>query len=251
VYNKVIIGLPAYNEGAVLPQILQSIGALRESWAPNLEALVVNDGSTDNTLETLESYARECSFIKYVTHAQNQGLGAAIKTLFNCVLNEYQDEDILVTLDADNTHSPALVPWLVDKLIREELDLVIASRFTPGGREIGLPFHRRLFSRGAALFFKIFFPIRNVRDYSCGFRAYRLSYLRKAAELYQGEIVTTCGFECMAEILAKFSKIGVRVGEYPLELHYELKKGPSKMKILRTVKGYFRLLRIVKKPLAH
>ena len=58
VYNKVIIGLPAYNEGAVLPQILQSIGALRESWAPNLEALVVNDGSTDNTLETLESYAR-------------------------------------------------------------------------------------------------------------------------------------------------------------------------------------------------
>lgn len=249
--NKVVIGLPAYNEGAVLPQLLDSIEPLEKNLGRPLEVLVVNDGSTDNTAETLQEYARTCPYLKFISHPYNQGLGMAIKTLFSKVTNEYNDEDVLITLDADNTHRPELIPRLLEKLEKENLDLVIASRFTPGGREIGLAMHRKICSRGAGLLLKVFFPIRNVRDYSCGFRAYKLGYLKKAMALYDGEIITSSGFECMAEILARFSKIGVEVGEYPLELHYELKKGPSKMRLTRTVMGYFRLLRAVKKPLLH
>lgn len=249
--NKVVIGLPAYNEGAVLPQLLQSMEPLQNSLGAGLEVLVINDGSTDNTEETLQEYARSHSYLKYISHPQNQGLGMAIKTLFSNVINEYKDEDVLITLDADNTHSPDIIPRLLDKLEQEHLDLVIASRFTPGGKEIGLALHRKICSRGAGLLLKTFFPIRNVRDYSCGFRAYKLGYLKKAMELYDGKIITSNGFECMAEILARFSKIGVEVGEYPLELHYELKKGRSKMKLTRTILGYFRLLKVVKKPLVH
>ncbi|MFY9174451.1 MAG: glycosyltransferase family 2 protein [Peptococcia bacterium] len=246
--SKVIIGLPAYNEGSALPRLLESIFPLRALWGERLEVVVVNDGSTDNTAEVLEEYSQQNHCLQYITHRKNQGLGGAMRTLLNHVVQRYYSEDILVTLDADNTHRPELIPNLVDKLKEEKLDLVIASRFVPGGKEIGLPLHRKICSRGASVFFKIFFPIRNVRDYSCGFRAYRIGYLQKAIALYNGEIVSSDGFECMAEILAKFSKIGIEVGEYPLELHYELKCGSSKMDIIKTIKGYFHLLKVVKKP---
>lgn len=249
--NKVIIGLPAYNEGAVLPQLLASIEPLEKLWGSQLEVIVVDDGSTDNTAEVLAEYVQGCCYLKYITHRENQGLGGAVRTLFEHVCNQFQEEDILVTLDADNTHRPELIPSMVAKLQQEKLDLVIASRFTTGGKEIGLPWYRKVCSRGAGLFFKMFFPINNVRDYSSGFRAYRLGYLQRAMTLYNGAIVTANGFECMAEILAKFSKIGLRAGECPLQLHYELKQGRSKMNITRTIMGYFHLLKVVKKPLTY
>lgn len=58
-------------------------------------------------------------------------------------------------------------------------------------------------------------------------------------------MVSVTGFECMAEILAKFSRLHPRAGEYPLVLHYELKAGSSKMNVLRTIRGYLGLLRKV------
>lgn len=247
--SKVIIGLPAYNEGLVLAQLLKSIEPLSALWGGRLEVIVINDGSTDNTADLLEEYRRKNPYLQYITHPKNQGLGGAMRTLLTHVGSHYSESDILVTLDADNTHRPDLIPYLVNKLQQEKLDLVIASRFVHGGKEIGLPLYRKVCSRGAGIFFKIFFPIRNVRDYSCGFRAYRIGYLQWAMALYRGEIITSTGFECMAEVLAKFSKIGLKVDEHPLELHYELKRGGSKMNILKTIRGYFHLLKVVKKPL--
>jgi len=86
-----------------------------------------------------------------------------------------------------------------------------------------------------------------VKKYSKGM----LQRLGLAITLYQGDLVTCQGFECMAEILARFSKIGVSAGEYPLILRYNLKKGKSKMKVIRTIMGYFKLLKKVKRPLLH
>ena len=245
---NVIIGMPAYNEEAVLGKVLDSMTQLKELLGESLGILVVNDGSTDKTEEILKAYAGTYPYINYISHSENRGLGSAIKTLFGQAISKYGEEDVLITLDADNTHSPQIIPDIVRKLKSENLDLVIASRFIPGGKEIGLSWNRKIYSRGAKLFLKLFFPIRNVSDYSCGFRAYSLGYLKKAMQLYNGELITTCGFECMAEILARFSKIGVNAGEYPLVLHYEHKEGASKMKVQKTIMGYFSLLKKVKKP---
>ncbi|WP_373000070.1 glycosyltransferase family 2 protein [Lutispora sp.] len=244
----IIVGLPAYNEEEAIPKVLDKLLFLKDIYGDRFRILVVNDGSTDNTEEILKEYRESYDFINYINHNVNQGLGRAIYTLFYHVSHKYGKGDILVTLDADNTHSPKIIPFMVDKLIKEELDVVIASRFVKGGREIGLSMERKLLSRGAAAFLKLFFPIENVHDYSCGFRVYDVDYLDRAIMAYGGDLVTSRGFECMAEILARFSKLGVRAGEYPLVLEYNLKQGESKMKVLRTIKGYLSLPLKVRKP---
>lgn len=244
--SKVIIGLPAYNEGKVLPILLLKLESLQAKLDERLHIIIVDDGSTDDTTAILRDYVALNPEMRVLTHTCNRGLGEAMNTLFDHVVSTYGLDDILVTLDADNTHNPLTIPDLVEKLRHEQLDMVVASRFVEGGQELGLAWHRKLFSRGARWFFKLFFPIDHVNDYSSGFRCYRIGFLLKAMTYYDGQLVTSSGFECMAEIIARFSRMGVRAGEVPLILEYHLKESKSKMNIGRTVIGYFKLLKKVK-----
>ena len=239
----VIVGLPAYNEEAALPRLFGRLQELRQKLGGELKVVAVNDGSEDETGRILEDMAKTCPYLVYLKHEKNKGLGNAVKTLLEYVCNNsFADEDIFVLMDADNTHNPDIIPSMTKKLKEENHDLVIASRFAKGGKEIGVSLARKLISRGAMVFFKIFFPIKNINDYSCGFRAYNIGYLKEAAKIYGGNLVTANGFECMAEILVKLRKIGVKAAECPLVLEYNLKKGKSKIKIFKTVWGYLKLL---------
>lgn len=246
--DKIVVALPAYNEGASLPQLFAKLEELRAVLGDTLHIVVVNDGSTDQTEGVLQQYAEKWPNFTYINHPGNRGLGEAMKTIFAYACERYTSTDVLVTMDADNTHNPRIIPELVNKLNTEQLDMTIASRFAAGGQEMGLSWNRKLYSRGARLFFKFFFPILNVNDYSSGFRAYRIGYLKRALIMYRGALITTRGFDCMAEIVARFSLIGVRAGEIPLVLEYHLKAGKSKMNVKRTIMGYFNLLRRVKPP---
>jgi dolichol-phosphate mannosyltransferase len=238
---KVLIGLPAYNEEAGLATVLQGINRYRGQSRYEIETLIVNDGSTDHTGRIAADFAERYGFLKVIDHEKNKGLGEAIKTILRYAVANLADDDILVTMDADNTHSPLLIESMIGSLVCHDLDLVVASRFTRGGCELGLKFLRKLYSRGAMCFFKLFFRIRNMNDYSSGFRAYRVGIIRQAQSRWN-ELVTTSGFDCMAEIAARFSRMNIKAGEVPLILNYGLKEGASKMKVGRTVKGYFSLL---------
>lgn len=238
----VMVAIPAYNEGDSLAPLIRKLDRLKETAQTNLQVVFVNDGSRDNTGAVLAQAAAARPYITVLTHPQNQGLGAAINTILAYACDHLSDADVLVTMDGDNTHDPAAIPPMVNKLKRERLDLVIASRFVRGGAERGLPPYRKLLSRGASLFFRLFFRIPHVRDYSSGYRAYHMAFLRGALARW-GALVTADGFECMAEILAKFSRLKPRAGEYPLVLRYDQKQSPSKMRIMRTIRGYFNLLR--------
>lgn len=238
---KIIVGLPAYNEAKNIHRLLNNIHAIKKQLMEYLEIIVINDGSSDKTEEILKNHCNNFDYMDYINHSTNLGLGCAISTLLEYVLKNCSDEDILITMDADNTHSPEIIPSMVDMLQKKNLDVVIASRFISGGKEIGLPFIRKIYSRGAMLFCKLVFHISNIRDYSCGYRAYRVGYLRRLHHYYGGHIVRSRDFECMVEILAKAGELGVRAGEYPLILQYNKKQGASKMDVSKTIIGYFRL----------
>lgn len=246
--HKIVIGLPAYNEQQALAKLFDKLLPLIKIYQNNLYIIVINDGSTDKTENILIQYTKLYPFISYINHDVNKGLGQTMNTLLMHTINNFSNEDVLVTLDADNTHNPNIIPEMVKQLKKQKLDLIIASRFVKGGRELGLSLIRKVYSRGARIFFKIFFPIKNINDYSCGFRVYNIDYLKKAMAIYNNKIITTNGFDCMAEILARFSKIGVTAAEYPLILEYNLKEGKSKMQVGKTILGYLNLLKRVKSP---
>lgn len=243
---QIVVGLPVYNEASALPSLLERLSDLRKKTGCRLRIIVINDGSTDETEIILQKYCGMYAFVTSLTHQRNRGLGAAINTLFQYAAKNCTANDVLITLDADNTHNPNIIPNLVDKLKKERLDVVIASRFMQGGKQLGVSVCRKIYSKGAKYFFKKFFPILNVNDYSSGYRCYHIGYLQKAMAAYDGRLITTDGFECMAEILAKFSVLGVQAGEVPLVLEYHFKKSKSKMNVAKTIYGYFTLLKKVR-----
>jgi dolichol-phosphate mannosyltransferase len=93
-----------------------------------------------------------------------------------------------------------------------------------------------LYSIGAKWLFQVLFPIRGVRDYTCGYRVYRAEALQQAIEKYGDELITETGFSCMADLLLKLRKLPLKMSEVPLELHYENRGSGSKMRVLRTIR---------------
>lgn len=230
--------LPAYNEERDIGPLLQRIcEAMQALHFEHYQVLVVNDGSTDRTVPVVAGFQQSMP-IEILDHGVNKGLGQAMLTGLRRAAELVQDEDVLVTMDADNTHDPQLIGAMVGK-IRAGASLVIASRYEQGGEEVGLSKLRSFLSRGASTLLKIVFPIAGAKDYTCGFRAYRGAELKRAFHVFGERLVEERGFTCMAEILIKLRSVGVRVAEVPLVLRYDMKSGQSKMKVLHTILRYF------------
>ena len=235
------LALPAYNEEKSLPPLLERCVPVARALAASdrtFRVLVVDDGSRDRTIEVAKSFADRLA-IEVVPHVVNQGLGAALRTCLSEGLARAGDGDVIATMDADNTHDPALLPAMWDHLDAAPADVVIASRYVAGGEEVGLSPLRKVLSRGASFLLTAVTPVSGARDYTCGFRVYRESTLRRAATAWGPALVEEAGFTCMAEVLLKLGRGGARVSEWPLVLRYDLKEGASKMKIWRTISRYF------------
>jgi dolichol-phosphate mannosyltransferase len=168
-------------------------------------------------------------------HVKNQGLAAAIRTGLGAAVARSGPDDVIITMDCDNTHPPRLIPQMLAH-VNAGRDVVIASRFQPGARVFGVPRSRMLYSIGAKWMFKLLFPIRGVRDYTCGYRAYRAEAIRQAAALYGDALITETGFSCMADLLLKLRRLPLTMREVPLELRYERRGQGSKMRVLRTIR---------------
>ncbi|MCU0438443.1 MAG: glycosyltransferase family 2 protein [Raineya sp.] len=233
---QVSILLPAFNEEMSLPLLLKKINTLQSGESIQLNIVVVNDGSTDKTLENIKGFNIILVDLKY-----NQGLAKAIDEGFNFILKELPETAIIVTMDSDNTHDPSLINDMITS-IQDGAEIVIASRYVKGARIIGLSFFRQMLSLCASFLFRIVVPLKNARDYTCGYRAYKASLIKKAKNHYQEKFITQKGFGCMAEILVKLKLYKPSIAEIPLILHYNLKVGNSKMKILRTILQTFQLL---------
>jgi dolichol-phosphate mannosyltransferase len=238
--GRIYVILPAYNEEENLEALLQRIRVALDPLDYSYEVLVVNDGSQDCTAEIAKRMS-ESMPIQLENHRQNQGLGGTLRTGFLAALKHAEHNDILISMDADNTQPPESIPQMVE-MIGRGYDLVVASRFQPGAQVIGLSPFRRLLSSGARYVFTALHPIPGIRDYTCGFRAYRAGVFRKAVENYGDAFFSERGFASMADILLKLRRQPLKAGEIPLVLRYDQKVGASKMKVARTIWSTLKLV---------
>src|SRR3954468_21940739 len=176
------IALPAYNEELSLPPLLDRIAeAMSEAGLP-YNVIVVNDGSSDGTSRVAAEYSHAMPLV-LETHSVNMGLGATMRDGLLKAIGFADPHDIIVTMDADNSHNPESI-YRMGRLIREGNDVVIASRYQAGSRIRGVPVYRQFLSLAGRLLFRLIFPIRGVRDYTCGYRAYRAQVLQDALKSY-------------------------------------------------------------------
>jgi dolichol-phosphate mannosyltransferase len=230
---RVFIVLPIYNEGGNLPELLKEFEEVFAGLGRGAEIVAVDDGSTDGTAEILAEASRRMP-LRVVTHERNRGLGQAIKTgLFAAIELSQDDDDVIVNMDADNTHSPRYIGAMVRR-IDEGADVVIASRYRKGSKEVGVPWWRRVVSRGARMVFRVFLNLRGVRDYTCGYRAYRAGLVREALGRFGAGIITRNGFACTDEILVNLASLTKKITEIPFVLRYDRKRGRSKMRLVLT-----------------
>jgi dolichol-phosphate mannosyltransferase len=238
---KIYFALPAFNEEKDLAKLLGTFEQQMKAAHFDFHIVIVDDGSTDGTLQIIREWSAKVP-LDVVQHAKNCGLGETIRDALDRAAALANPEDIVVTMDADNTHSPALIPAMVNA-IEKGSDVVIASRYRRGSKVVGLSPFRHLMSYGARMLFQIAFPIRGVRDYTCGFRAYRASLLKSAFARSGKAFVQERGFAAMAEILLKLRAMDPKFSEVPMVLRYDFKSGDSKMRVGPTILKTLRMMR--------
>jgi dolichol-phosphate mannosyltransferase len=236
VLSEIVVLLPAFNEEPAIAPLLERIESSLSG--RDYQVVVVDDGSTDRTLDEARRFLDRMP-LTIVPRTQNGGLGAALATGIAHV-RRAGHQGVLFTMDSDNTQDPALMPTMLDEIERGA-DLVVASRFVPGGEAIGVPFYRQVLSGGASVLFGVAIGARGVRDYTCGYRCYRMALIDRLAHRFT-PLIRAHGFAVMTELLAKAAAENARCVEVPLVLRYDMKPGRSKLKLLPTLLEYARVL---------
>ncbi len=223
--------LPAYEEAQSLPPLLADLARTLRSWpaAPRCHVVVVDDGSSDGTADA--AFSVPGLDVTVLVHETNRGLGVAMRTGIEHVLAVARDVDLLATMDADHTHPPELLPALVDRA-RAGAELAIASRFRPGAEVRGLDRPRIVTSLLASWLLRVLFP--GARDYTCGYRVYRVRLLRWGRTRYGRAFLNQAGFSVMVDLLLKLRRRAGPIAEVPLVLRYDRKRSTSKMRLVRT-----------------
>ncbi|GGM59706.1 dolichol-phosphate mannosyltransferase [Thermopolyspora flexuosa] len=214
--GRVLVIVPTYNERENLPMIT---GRLRAA-VPDAHILIADDASPDGTGEAADALAAADDHIHVLHRPGKQGLGAAYIAGFRWGLA--QGYDVLVEIDADGSHQPEELPRLLEVLARGA-DLVIGSRWVPGGKVVNWPWTRELLSRGANTYARIVLGIP-VRDSTAGFRAYRAATLEKIGL----DDVQSQGYCFQVDLTLRTIRSGLRVREVPITF-VERTAGASKM----------------------
>lgn len=236
---KAWIILPAFNEEVALTHLLPKIDAELDKLKLDYKIVVINDGSTDKTADLLGTFLEKYNLV-IVTHTINRGLGETERDGFEYVADKCTDDDVIIRLDCDDTHEPEYFTELI-KEIDNGYDVVAASRFRRGGDQLGMNIYKSLVSYSANLFMALLFQIKGIRDYSCGFRAYRGKVIKYAVRIFGNGFIQLkgLGFTSTLETLVKLNLLGCKFKEIPFILRYDKKTSPSKMITSVTTLGYF------------
>jgi dolichol-phosphate mannosyltransferase len=207
--------VPTFNEADNLAWI---VGRLRAA-QPAAEVLVVDDNSPDGTGRIADGLAAADPHVHVLHRTAKGGLGAAYLAGFDWALRE--GFDVIGEMDADGSHQPEQLGRLLDGL--RSADLVIGSRWVPGGSVVNWPFDRVLLSRGGNLYVRLLLGI-DVRDATAGYRVFR----RQTLEKIDLASVRSTGYVFQTDLVTRCLRTGLTVREVPIEF-VERERGDSKM----------------------
>jgi dolichol-phosphate mannosyltransferase len=214
--EKCLIVVPTYNERENLPRIVQA--ALRE--VPHAHLLVVDDGSPDGTGAVADALSEGDPRIHVIHRPGKLGLGTAYVAGFRYGLA--RDYDYLLEMDADFSHDPRYLPRLLERA-RSGVDLVLGSRYVPGGGTENWGLGRKLVSRGGSLYARTILGVK-VRDLTGGFKCFR----RRVLEALDLDEVRSEGYSFQMEMTYRALRGGFTVEEIPI-VFVDRRVGQSKM----------------------
>ncbi len=213
--GRIVMVVPTYNEADNITPLVDRL----RSAVPVADILIVDDGSPDGTGAIADDLADRDSQVQVVHRTTKEGLGAAYLHGFRVALD--QGYDVIGEMDADGSHQPEQLPRLLAAL--EHADLVLGSRWVPGGSVVNWPWTRQALSRGGNLYTRILLGIP-VKDATGGYRLFRRTTLEKI-DLAGVESVGYC---FQADLAWRAVEAGLRVVEVPIEF-VERVRGESKM----------------------
>ncbi|MEI2619407.1 MAG: polyprenol monophosphomannose synthase [Candidatus Nanopelagicales bacterium] len=213
--GRILVVIPTYNEVENLARIVTRVRAS----VPEAHVLVADDNSPDGTARVADELAATDDHVQVMHRLGKEGLGAAYLAGFSWALdNGY---DVVVEMDADGSHQPEQLPLLLDAL--RNADLVLGSRWVPGGSVVNWPKSREILSKGGNWYTRRALRIP-LQDATGGYRAFRASTLR-ALDL---DGVGSAGYIFQVDLAYRTLAKGMRVVEVPIEF-VEREVGDSKM----------------------
>lgn len=213
--GRVLVVVPTYNEAENLPEIV----ARTRAAAPQVEILVADDASPDGTGAIADRLAAADRSVHVLHRPGKEGLGAAYVAGFGWARD--RGFDVVVEMDADGSHPPEQLPRLLAALATA--DVVLGSRWVPGGQVVNWPWRRMALSRGGNLYTRLVLGMP-IRDATGGYRAYRMPVLDKV----DIGSVTSQGYCFQVDLAWRAHRYGLRVVEVPITFT-ERVRGASKM----------------------
>jgi len=204
------IVLPTFNEAENIPAVLSGIFSQADAIASHeLHVLVVDDNSPDGTAERVREAMQRFPHLHLITGEKN-GLGEAYKRGIAHAIETLQPH-LILQMDADLQHDPAVLPRMIG-LANDGYDVVIGSRFAPGGAIPGLPGHRKLISLAGTRLVRWFGGIPPIRDCTSGYRVIRADLIPHC----DLEHLSTRGYSFQSSLLCELLRNGARLVETPI-----------------------------------
>ena len=225
--------LPTFNEEANIRQCIESVFAFQEGNQYLFKVLVVDDNSADATQKIVIDLQERYSDLYMIT-GEKRGLGDAYKRGFDYCLYNLNPE-VIFQMDADGQHDPSLIPEFL-KLMDENNDLVIGSRFVEGGSTPDFSFRRKLISRVGNALVRFVGGARHIKDCTSGYRAIRAKFLRDCDLSF----LSTRGYSFQSSLLCELIWRGAKSAEIPIKFTPRV-GGDSKLSLRDQIEFIFNI----------